>query len=74
MGCPGRKMITGLRGKRKKPTDIYLCLGSLLINALKKITPRVINYAALSSLSYYPAQTAPRTLSHAQANEKAYSE
>lgn len=61
-------MIIGLGGKRKKPTYNLPVLGSPLINALKRITSHVINYAALGLLPYYLPQTVSSTLSHTQSN------
>lgn len=47
-------MITGLGGKGKKTYN--LPVGSLLINALKRITSHVINYAALCLFPHYTSQ------------------
>lgn len=67
-------MIIDLGGKGKKPTDNLPGLGSLLINAPKRITSHVINYAALGLLPYYPSQKASSILSHRQSNGNTYSE
>jgi len=61
-------MITGLGGKGENPTDNLPVLGPPLINALKRITSHVRNYAARGLLPYYPTQTAPSTLSRTQSN------
>lgn len=49
------------RSGEKKPPDNLAGLGSPLINALKRITSHVINYAALGLIPYYPPQTASST-------------